>query len=368
MTKQKQLKSKVCLVGDKAVGKTSLIRRYTINMFEEEYLTTIGTHVTKKETRVLLPEYDLLVDIDMMIWDIMGEKGFRELLKDAYFYGANGILAVADLTRRRTLDNLDDWIDGVEDVAGKVPILIAINKSDLAVNARFREIDVAAFAKAYDDEDRRGPAVPGRAGPHASPRRGASRPFGRADRHHEPRCFTDGHVDDGLADQPDVTECRARRRPSGIAVADRNGWMVAKPISRERLAEHQRERRAQRHRAPQRFDEPHGQWRFRCSVKLDVLQRDLGADDRAVGFGRSRREIRLQCRCRLGLIRRPADEMDLRRSLDRVLPDFARISGQSPGCRIDENDVEYLVDGLMGQRRSFRHRKLVRMGPPGCLD
>jgi len=152
MTKQKQLKSKICLVGDKAVGKTSLIRRYTINMFDEEYLTTIGTHVTKKEARILLPEYDLLVDLDMTIWDIMGEKGFRELLKDAYFYGANGILAVADLTRRRTLDNLDDWIDGVEDVVGKVPILIAVNKSDLAANARFREIDIAAFAKAYHAE------------------------------------------------------------------------------------------------------------------------------------------------------------------------------------------------------------------------
>src|SRR5881409_731714 len=141
MTKQKQLKSKVCLVGDKGVGKTSLISRYTINMYDEGYLTTLGTHVTKKEARILLPEYDLLVDIDMTIWDIMGEKGFRELLKDAYFYGANGILAVADLTRRRTLDNLDDWIDGVEDVVGKVPILIAVNKSDLA-----------AFAKAYHAE------------------------------------------------------------------------------------------------------------------------------------------------------------------------------------------------------------------------
>src|SRR6266704_4097030 len=152
MTKQKQLKSKVCLVGDKAVGKTSLIRRYTINMFEEEYLTTIGTHVTKKETRVLLPEYDLLVDIDMKVWDIMGEKGFRELLEDAYFYGANGILAVADLTRRRTLDDLDDWIDSVEQVVGKVPILIAVNKADLASNARFQERDVAQFAKAYGAE------------------------------------------------------------------------------------------------------------------------------------------------------------------------------------------------------------------------
>src|SRR3989475_8919863 len=82
----------------------------------------------------------------------MRENRLREVRKGAYFYGANGILAVADLTRRRTLDNLDDWIDGVEDVVGKVPILIAVNKSGLAANARFREIDVAAFAKAYHAE------------------------------------------------------------------------------------------------------------------------------------------------------------------------------------------------------------------------
>src|SRR2546422_6856966 len=143
----KRLKSKVCLVGEKAVGKTSLVRRYVMNMFDEQYITTIGTRVSKKEVSVSMPDAARRVQVDMMIWDIMGEKGFRELLKDAYFYGANGILAVADITRRRTLDNLDDWIDGVEDVVGKVPILIAVNKSDLAANARFREIDVAAFAK-----------------------------------------------------------------------------------------------------------------------------------------------------------------------------------------------------------------------------
>src|SRR3989449_9802409 len=145
----KRLKSKVCLVGEKAVGKTSLVRRFVMNMFDEQYVTTIGTRVSKKEVHISMPDLAQSVQVDLMIWDIMGEKGFRELLKDAYFYGANGILAVADLTRRRTLDNLDDWIDGVEDVVGKVPILIAVNKSDLTANARFREIDIAAFAKAY---------------------------------------------------------------------------------------------------------------------------------------------------------------------------------------------------------------------------
>ena len=43
MTETRNLKSKICLVGEKAVGKTSLIRRYVLNMFEEQYVTTIGT-------------------------------------------------------------------------------------------------------------------------------------------------------------------------------------------------------------------------------------------------------------------------------------------------------------------------------------
>ncbi len=150
MTETRHLKSKICLIGEKAVGKTSLIRRYVLNMFDDQYITTIGTKVAKKEARVFLPERDMLVDVDMTIWDIMGEKGFRELLKDAYFYGANGILAVADQTRRKTLDDLDDWIDGVEQVVGKVPLLIAVNKSDLLSSAQYGEKDVQQVARAFE--------------------------------------------------------------------------------------------------------------------------------------------------------------------------------------------------------------------------
>ena len=145
----KQLKSKVCLVGDKGVGKTSLILRFVTNMFDEQYITTIGTRVSKKEVHVSMPERDLQVDIVFMIWDIMGEKGFRELLKDAYFYGANGVVAVADVTRRQTLDDLDDWIDGVEQIVGEVPVVLAVNKSDLKSSAQFGEREVSQFARAY---------------------------------------------------------------------------------------------------------------------------------------------------------------------------------------------------------------------------
>ncbi len=73
----------------------------------------------------------------MTIWDIIGRPGFRELLLDAYFYGARGILAVVDLTQRTTLIDLVGWIDSVVRVVGPVPTLVAVNKADLADRADF---------------------------------------------------------------------------------------------------------------------------------------------------------------------------------------------------------------------------------------
>jgi len=115
-------------------------------------VVTVGTKITKKEVKVFKPELEGEVRVDMTIWDIMGEKGFRELLKDAYFYGANGVLAVADLTRKKSLDDLDEWIDGVEKIAGKVPIFLAVNKSDLIDQAQYSLKEVSQLAKAFDSD------------------------------------------------------------------------------------------------------------------------------------------------------------------------------------------------------------------------
>ena len=129
------LKAKVCLVGNLAVGKTSLIRRFVLNAYDDAYVTTLGTKVSKKTVELLPPGVGTPVRLDLMIWDIMGQPGFRELLKEAYFHGARGILAVADLTRRSTLDHLEDWVDGVSDETGPLPVLVVVNKADLADQA-----------------------------------------------------------------------------------------------------------------------------------------------------------------------------------------------------------------------------------------
>src|SRR2546426_415374 len=98
MMEPRRMKVKVCLVGEHAVGKTSLIKRYVLNEYDDRYIVTLGAKVSKKEL-ALNPKGGDAIQMDMTIWDIMGSKGFRELLREAYFHGAQGILAVADTAR-----------------------------------------------------------------------------------------------------------------------------------------------------------------------------------------------------------------------------------------------------------------------------
>jgi small GTP-binding protein len=146
----KRMKMKVCLVGEAAVGKTSLIRRFVHDDFDDKYIQTLGTKVSKKEILLDVPPGDGAIKVDMTVWDIMGQKGFRELLKEAYFYGAKGIIAVCDVTRKNTLDDLDDWIEGVYSVTGRIPIEIFANKVDLEDKMEIGREEVEQFSKAYD--------------------------------------------------------------------------------------------------------------------------------------------------------------------------------------------------------------------------
>ncbi len=146
----RRMKVKVCLVGEAATDKTELIRRFVLDNFDDEYVQTIGTHVSKKELRVASPDGSGELTVDMTIWDIMGQKAYRELLKEAYFYGARGILAVCDITREKTLDDLDDWIDGVYSVTGKIPIILLGNKTEFYEQAQVHREDLARVAKQYN--------------------------------------------------------------------------------------------------------------------------------------------------------------------------------------------------------------------------
>lgn len=140
------MKAKICLVGDSCVGKTSLIRRYVHDEFDDRYISTLGAKVSKKEMTINSGEGDIRVH--MTIWDIMGEKDFRELLKEAYFEGAGGILAVCDLTRKDTFEGLKDWITAVRSITGDIPVVFVGNKNDLE-GLMCSEVELSSLAGIY---------------------------------------------------------------------------------------------------------------------------------------------------------------------------------------------------------------------------
>ena len=149
MSEPRRVMAKAVLVGDKAVGKTSLVRRYVTDQFDDRYLLTLGAKVMKKVEPIRIPDKGLDVSLELNIWDIMGQAGFRELAKEAYFHGSRGILAVVDLTRTSTLGGIQAWIQAVHDVSGSVPLVLLANKKDLAAQAEVTPAEVAATAREF---------------------------------------------------------------------------------------------------------------------------------------------------------------------------------------------------------------------------
>jgi small GTP-binding protein len=150
MVEVKPFKFKICLVGEKAVGKTSLVKKYVFNEFDNKYITTIGAKVTKKIIDIKHPKNDRLVAVHLLVWDIIGQKGFRRLLQEAYFSGAQGIIGVSDNTRENTLSDLHGWIDTVHQVTEKIPIVLLGNKCDLEDDQEVGLSELKSFTSRYE--------------------------------------------------------------------------------------------------------------------------------------------------------------------------------------------------------------------------
>ncbi len=126
------LKAKICLIGEAAVGKTSLVRRYVEDAFDDRYISTLGSKVSLK--RVWLTskaDPSRSVEVQLSLWDLIGERSYLDTLHQDYLKGAQGIIAVCDVTRYSTFEALDEWISAAFKIAGEVPLAIVVNKVDL---------------------------------------------------------------------------------------------------------------------------------------------------------------------------------------------------------------------------------------------
>ena len=117
--------AKTLLLGDGAVGKTSLIKQYIKGEFKGDYKPTIGVDVYSKEIKY----QD--VQLNLGIWDIAGQKQF-EMFRKNFFKGAQAALVVFDYMRPETFESLEkEWIKDLHGISGNVPFIIIGNKIDL---------------------------------------------------------------------------------------------------------------------------------------------------------------------------------------------------------------------------------------------
>ena len=128
--KSKRYIKKVALVGDSAVGKTSLIRRFVIDVFDDKYIATIGAKVSKRDIEYKLP--DKTVYLTLMLWDILGQKDYKKMRVQG-LSGAHGVIIVSDLSRPETVKSAEEfWFPEVTETCPKVPIILVGNKTDIA--------------------------------------------------------------------------------------------------------------------------------------------------------------------------------------------------------------------------------------------
>jgi small GTP-binding protein len=142
-----KVSKKICLVGDFSVGKTSLVRRFVHDLFEDKYISTIGVKVSRKE--VIVPRGDGEAHVTMMLWDLAGSEEFDHV-QASYMRGATGAVLVCDLTRSETLASLQAYARDLRGINPNIRFAVAANKCDLTERQQITPEQVAQAAAELD--------------------------------------------------------------------------------------------------------------------------------------------------------------------------------------------------------------------------
>lgn len=127
------------MVGDFAVGKTSLTQRFVNQVFSEQYLTTIGVKIDTKIVKLSGGK-----QCKVIVWDVAGRDSLTPL-QTSYLMGATGFMLVVDGTRRESIESVKFLIDSAQKKLPDAPFFILINKSDLKEQLLFDERDQLFF-------------------------------------------------------------------------------------------------------------------------------------------------------------------------------------------------------------------------------
>jgi len=137
--------SKVCVVGDFAVGKTSVVERFVNNHFSEKYLSTVGVKIDTREIEL----GDLDLSHKLVIWDVAGAERFDER-EFAYLRGASGFIFVSDGTRPQTIQSVENLRAQINERFGELPAVVLVNKKDLTAEWNLSDKRLRSLRSLFD--------------------------------------------------------------------------------------------------------------------------------------------------------------------------------------------------------------------------
>ena len=115
---------KITVIGDGAVGKTSLIKKYTQGSFQKDYIKTLGAQFSK---------YDEEIGRDnckLFFWDIAGQREF-DFMRPTFYKGSKAAIIVFSHTDENSYNHITDWHEDIKKYTGDLPIVLFGNKTDL---------------------------------------------------------------------------------------------------------------------------------------------------------------------------------------------------------------------------------------------
>ncbi|KAJ2745206.1 GTP-binding protein of the rab/ypt [Coemansia sp. BCRC 34301] len=137
----RQHKFKVVLLGESAVGKSSIVTRFTRDQFDQYKESTIGAAFLTKEIAL-----DASNTANLHIWDTAGQERYKSLAP-MYYRNAAAAVVVYDITQAASFERAKSWIKELQRQAEpSIVIALAGNKTDLADRRTVAKEEGAAYA------------------------------------------------------------------------------------------------------------------------------------------------------------------------------------------------------------------------------
>jgi small GTP-binding protein len=117
---------KITVIGDGAVGKTSLIKKYTQGSFQKDYIKTLGAQFSKYDEDI---EGD---NVKLFFWDIAGQAEFM-FMRPTFYKGSKAAIIVFSQApgEEESYEHVTQWHDDIKNFCGDLPIVLFGNKLDL---------------------------------------------------------------------------------------------------------------------------------------------------------------------------------------------------------------------------------------------